>query len=196
MSIQAQEVLRSLTGEEQHVLQGIERARSERADVRQRAQALLVVAEGQSHEAAARRAGYAKGYTVSQLVRRWNRHGMAALSIAPGRGRKPTYLIPQRDQVLHTLAQPPAPTTDGTKTWSLTTLQRHLRRTGLPQISRDTIHRTLQAAGYSYQRTRTWCPTGQAKRKRKRGVVTVTDPRATEKRGSSSARIARPKRPE
>jgi hypothetical protein len=31
----------------------------------------------------------------------------------------------------------------------------------------------LQDAGSSYQRTRTWCPTGTAQRKRKSGVVTV-----------------------
>ena len=39
----------------------------------------------------------------------------------------------------------------------------------------------LQDAGSSYQRTRTWCPTGTAQRKRKAGVVTVVDPQTEEK---------------
>jgi transposase len=183
MRITAHVALRMLTDEEARVVQAIARASSERADVRQRAIALGAVAAGQSHEAAARHAGYAKGYTVSQLVQRFNRQGLRALTIAAGRGRKPTYTPAQRADVIQTLTHPPEATTDGTKTWSVTTLQRRLRGAGLSQISRDTIHHTLHAAGYSYQRTRTWCLTGQAKRKRKCGVVTVTDPLATQKRG-------------
>ena len=41
----------------------------------------------------------------------------------------------------------------------------------------------LQDAGRSYQRTRTWCPTGTAQRKRKAGMVTVVDPNTEVKRG-------------
>src|SRR5207244_11929173 len=73
--------------------------------------------------------------------------------------------------------------TDGTATWSLTMLQRSLRRAGLPQVGTSTIRRVLQDAGSSYQRTRSWCPTGTAQRKRKSGVVTVVDPKTEEKRG-------------
>ena len=40
----------------------------------------------------------------------------------------------------------------------------------------------LRDAGYSSQRARTWRPTGQALRKRKAGVVTVTDPDAAPKK--------------
>jgi hypothetical protein len=40
----------------------------------------------------------------------------------------------------------------------------------------------LQDAGSSYQQTRTWCPTGTAERKRKSGVVRVTDPETEAKR--------------
>ena len=65
----------------------------------------------------------------------------------------------------------------------MTTLQRNLRRAGLPQVGTSTIRRVLQDAGSSYQRTRTWCPTGTAQRKRKSGVVTVIDPNTEEKRG-------------
>jgi hypothetical protein len=41
----------------------------------------------------------------------------------------------------------------------------------------------LEAAGSSYQKTRTWCPTGTAERKRKSGIVRVTDPQTEQKRG-------------
>jgi hypothetical protein len=49
-------------------------------------------------------------------------------------------------------------------------------------VGATTIRRVLGDAGSSYQRTRTWCPTGTAQRKRTAGVVTVIDPRTEEKR--------------
>ena len=177
------EPLRDLTDAERAHLQATVRATSERADVRQRAVALLAVAEGQSYEAAAGRAGFAHGTAVSRLIRRVNAHGLAALEIAAGRGRQPTYAVADRQQILDTLQESPERTTDQSATWSLTLLQRRLRANGLPQVSRDTVHRTLQRAGYSWQRTRSWCPTGTARRKRKSGTVTVTDPAAERKKG-------------
>jgi transposase len=179
----AQEPLRALTDDERQHVAALVRARSERGDVRQRAVALLAVGDGQSREAAARRAGYAHGYTVSRLIQRVNARGLAALEIAPGRGRTPTYRAPDRQQILDVLQEAPERTTDQSATWSLTLLQRRLRASGLPQVSRDTIHQTLRQAGYSWQRTRTWCPTGTARRRRKAGVVTVTDPATEQKKG-------------
>jgi transposase len=175
--------LRELTAAEREQLGAIVRATSERADVRQRAIAVLAVAQGQSYTMAAARAGYASGEAVSRLVRRVNQRGLSALEIAAGRGRKPTYSASERQQIVDTLQQVPERTTDQSGTWSLTLLQRRLRSTGLPQVSRDTVQKTLRQAGYSWQRTRTWCPTGTARRKRKAGVVTVTDPEAERKRG-------------
>ncbi|MBF6589719.1 MAG: helix-turn-helix domain containing protein [Ktedonobacterales bacterium] len=177
------EPLRELTDTERAHLQATVRATSERADVRQRAMALLAVAEGQSYEVAARRAGFAYGTAVSRLIRRVNQRGLAALETAPGRGRKPTYSAAERQQILDTLHESPDRATDQSATWSVTLLQRRLRANGLPQVSRDTVHRTLQRAGYSWQRTRTWCPTGTARRQRKAGVVTVVDPEAERKKG-------------
>ena len=174
--------LRDLTERERQDVAVLVRATSERADVRQRAVALLAVAEGQSYTAAAQRAGYASGDAVSRLVARVNQRGLAALELAPGRGRKPTYAPAQRQQILDTLQQPPERTRDQSATWSLSLLQRRLRATGLAQVSRDTVHRTLRQAGYSWQRTRTWCPTGTARRRRKTGVVLVTDPDAEQKK--------------
>ena len=78
----------------------------------------------------------------------------------------------------------PTPDADGTATWSLTILRRVLRTApdGLPKVSTFTIWQTLRGAGYTFQRTRTWCPTGAAVRKRTAGAVTVTDPDASPKK--------------
>jgi transposase len=184
----AQEPLRALTDAERQQVAAIVRARSERGDVRQRAVALLAVADGQSREAAGRRAGYAHGYTVSRLIQRFNAQGLAALEIAPGRGRPRTYTAAERQQILDVLQQTPDREQDQSATWSLTLLQRRLRANGLGQVSRDTIHQTLRAAGYTWQRTRTWCPTGTARRKRKAGTGTVVDPETEQKKGGSSKR--------
>jgi Homeodomain-like domain len=183
-----QEPLRALTDAERQHVTTLMRARSERADVQQRAVALLAVADGQSREAAARVAGFAHGFTVSRLVQRFNHGGLGALEIAPGRGRKPTYQAADRQHILDTLQEAPERVRDQSATWSLTLLQRRLRASSLPQVSRDTIHRTLRGAGYRWQRTRSWCPTGTARRKRQGGVVTVTDPQTEQKRVGSSRR--------
>jgi transposase len=175
--------LRELTAAEHEQLGAMVRATSERADVRQRAIALLAVAQGQSYTMAAARAGYASGEAVSRLVRRVHQRGLAALEIAAGRGRKPTYSASERQQILDTLQQVPERTSAQSATWSLTLLQRRLRASGLPQLSRDTIQKTLQQAGYSWQRTRTWCPTGTARRKRKAGVGHRDRPRGGAKQG-------------
>jgi RecB family exonuclease len=62
-------------------------------------------------------------------------------------------------------------------------LRRTLRREGLPRVGASTIRQVLREAGSSYQQTRTWCPTGTARRKRKSGVVRVVDPQPELKRG-------------
>jgi len=89
----------------------------------------------------------------------------------------------ERARIVATAQRQPNRRTDGTATWSLSTLQRSLRPVGVPRVGTSTIRRVLQDAGSSYQRTRTWCPTGTAQRKRKSGVVTVVDPNTEEKRG-------------
>jgi transposase len=71
---------------------------------------------------------------------------------------------------------------DQTATWSLMLLRDALRKTDLPQIAAETIREVLHEAGYSYQRTRTWCRTGYALRKRKSGTVTVYDVETPEKK--------------
>jgi hypothetical protein len=53
-------------------------------------------------------------------VQRVNQHGLAALEIAPGRGRKPTYSAAERQQILDTLQEPSERASDQRATWSLT----------------------------------------------------------------------------
>src|SRR3979411_808973 len=112
-----------------------------------------------------------------------------AARIARGRGRRPTYTANARAQMVATAQRSPNRRTDGTATWSLSTLQRALRRQSFPTLGTSTIRRVLQDAGSSYQRTRTWCPTGTAQRKRKAGVVTVVDPNTEVKRGGTNGPI-------
>jgi hypothetical protein len=49
-------------------------------------------------------------------------------------------------------------------------------------LALSTIRRVLHESGYSFQRTRSWCRTGYARRKRKSGTVTVYDPETPEKK--------------
>src|SRR3982750_1197294 len=75
---------------------------------------------------------------------------------------------------------------DGPAAWAPTTLRDALRRAeeGVPGISTYTVGRALHAAGYSWQKGRSWCETGVVVRKRKyTGPITVTDPDAAAKRG-------------
>ena len=177
------EELRTMTAAERQALTRMAAAPTERVDHMRRATALLAVAQGQSLPAAAQEAGLGSPSTVAGLVSRFNAHGLAALRIGPGRGRKATYDPAARARMIATAQRAPDRKLDGTGTWSLSTLERTLRREGLPNLGATTIRRVLQDAGSSYQKTRTWCPTGTAQRKRKRGTVSVSDPRTEEKRG-------------
>lgn len=183
MSTPPKAPLRAITSDERTILERVAKASSERLDRVRRARALLAVADGDSFAAAGRQAGFRSGGTVTDLVRRFNRQGIAALTIAAGRGRTPTYDGNVRAQIVRIAQGQPERRTDGTATWSLGTLQRRLRRDGMECIGTSTIRRVLQDAGSSYQRSRTWCPTGTAQRVRKGGIVTVVDPQTEEKRG-------------
>src|SRR4029078_6713342 len=79
---------------------------------------------------------------------------------------------------------------DGTATWALSTLERAVQREIFPAPRSRTIAQILRDAGSSYQKTRTWCPTGTAERKRKAGVVRVVDPETEQNRGASPRRTA------
>lgn len=180
--------LRPLSAQEYQQLQRIVKASSERLDRVRRAKAVLAVADGHSFTDAAGQTGFKSGDSVAQLVERFNQHGLWALDIATGRGRRPTYDSAARTRIVKKVQTPPNREHDGTATWSLSTLQRSLRAegAGLETIGATTIKEVLYQAGYSYQRTRTWCPTGTALRKRKAGIVTVIDPDMEEKNAALS----------
>jgi transposase len=179
---QQQTVLRTLTADERGLLERMAKAHNERVDHGRRAHALLAVAQGYPFARAARQAGLRSGTTVAQLGGRFTARGLAAVPMAAGRGRRPTSTATARAQIVATAQRTPHRRTDGTATWSLRTLCRSLRRAGFARIGTSTIRRVLQDAGRSFQRPRSWCPTGTAPRVRKTGIVTVVDPATEQQR--------------
>jgi transposase len=185
MTRRQKDPLRALTEEERHLLVRISRSHTEPASHVARAKALLAVADGHSYTAAARVAGRRSGDAVSQLVSRFNREGIGAIEVRHGGGPTPVYTTKERERILKEVRRRPDREKEGTSTWSLSTLQRALRRApdGLPEVSTYTIWRVLKEAGFDWQRTRSWCETGRVKRKRKSGeVVEVIDPDAEAKK--------------
>ena len=184
MSRRRKDPLRVMGDQERQELARLGRSRTPPAVRVARAVMLLAVADGSDYQQAARAAGRRSGDPVSRLVARFNREGLAALDPRHGGGREPTYDGAARGRILREAARTPTPGADGTAAWSLTTLRRTLRAApdGLPRVSTFTLWRVLRGAGYTFQRTRTWCPTGAAVRRRKAGVVTVTDPDAGAKK--------------
>jgi transposase len=178
MTWKKKDPIRPLTKEERTWLERISRSQSEPAGHVSRAKEILAVADGYSYTEAARLAGKKSGDAVSQLVERFNLEGLAAIANKPGGRPKIKYSVKERERVLAEARREPDAEKDGTKTWSLTTLQKALRKApdGFPTISTERIWVILQEAGYRWQKSRSWCETGQAARKRKRGVVTVLDP--------------------
>lgn len=178
------EPLRAVTADERVELARVARAGSDRADRVARAKALLAVAGGARFTDAARAAGRRSGDAVAALVRRFNRDGLTAVDPGHGGGAVVQYGPTERERILREVRRTPDRERDGTATWSLTTLQRALRRAedGLPGISTWTILDTLWGAGYSWQQSRTWCQTGVVVRQRTAGPVEVTDPDAAPKK--------------
>jgi transposase len=184
MTRRQKDPLRPLTEEERAMLLTISRSRTEPAAHVERAKLILAVADGASYTAAARSLGRRSNDAVADLVRRFNREGLPAIEPGHGGGASVQYGADERERVLREFRRTPNRERDGTATWSLTTLQRALRQAddGLPTISTFVILQILHDAGYSWQRDRTWCQTGEVKRKRKSGTVTVTDPDAEAKK--------------
>jgi transposase len=178
------EPLRPLTPHEYAQLKQVSRALSESAAQVAHAKVLLAVAAGGRFTDAARTAGRRSGDAVAHLVARFNQRGLAALESGHGGGPASAYGAPEQARILAEVRRTPDRELDGTATWSLTTLQRALRRAsdGLPRVSTYTIWCVLHEAGVSWQRDRSWCETGAALRKRKHGTVTVHDPDATAKK--------------
>jgi hypothetical protein len=176
--------LRPLSEEEQAVLEQVSRGQREPASHVARAKALLVVAQGETFTAAAQAAGRRSGDAVGQLVAQFNVEGLAALEPKHGGGPAIKYGPVEQERILKEVRRTPEVATDGTVTWSLSTLQRALRQAadGLPEVSTYTIWLVLQGSGFRWQKDASWCETGQVKRKRQERVVEVTDPDAIPKK--------------
>jgi len=184
MTRRQKDPLRLLVDEEWTVLTQTSRAQSEAASHVARAKALLAVASGQSYTAAAHAAGRKSGDAVSQLVSRFNREGLTAIEPRHGGGPETVYGAKERKRILVEFERQPDREKDGTATWSLSLLQRALRKApdGLPDVSIYTIWNVLREDGWTWQKNRTWCKTGTVTRKRKGVVVQVTDPEAEGKK--------------
>lgn len=184
MSRRQKEPLRSLSEEERAWLERLSRSESEGSGRVARAKELLAVSRGGSFTRAAAVAGRRSGDAVGRLVARFNREGLAAVENRRGGARRVRYGEAERARILAEFRRSPDRELDGTATWSVLTLRRALRRgpDGLPKVSGETIWRTLREAGLSWQRGRSWCETGKVIRKRKAGLVKVTDPDAEAKK--------------
>jgi transposase len=178
MGRRVKEPLRALTEEERGYLEQMSRASSAPAVQVVRAKLLLHVGAGVGYGAAAKAEGRRSGEAVAHLVRRFNQEGIEALEPRHGGGPQRVYGTNERERILAEVRRAPDRERDGTASWSLSTLQRALRRApdGLPTVSRETILNTLHDAGWSWQKDRSWCETGKVLRKRKAGIVEVTDP--------------------
>ncbi len=178
MSRKKKDPLRELTEPERRELESLSRSQSAPAAEVIRAKLFLAVVRGDDYQDAARSVGRRSGDAVSPPGRPLQRRGPGGAD-APPRGRGAPDPRPRGDGADRRRGGPrPTPEADGTATWSLSTLQRAIREApdGLPKVSTYTIRFVLREAGASYQRTRTWCPTGKALRRRKAGPAVVADP--------------------
>src|SRR4051812_32397631 len=193
MSRHRKDPLRPLTADERQELTRLSRSLSAPAAQVERARALLAIADGASYTAAAHQIGRRHNETISAWVSRFNRDGLAAVRPGHGGGARTRYGADAQQRILAEWARTPQRDQDGTATWSLSLLQRALRQApdGLPRVSTFTIWRTLHAGGLSWQKSRTWCETGVVMRKRKHGVVRVSDPDALAKKADRAGLHAR-----
>jgi len=166
MSRMQKDPLRPLRPEERSHLERVSRAFGLPAALVARAKALLAVASGHLYTEAAHLAGRRTGDAVAALVGLFNRQGLAALEPRHAGGPAILYDAAAKERILTEFRRKPDRARDGTATWSLTTLQRALRRApdGLPFVSTYTIWCVLREAGLSWQRDRSWCHTGEAVR--------------------------------
>src|SRR5829696_6179226 len=189
MSRHQEDPLRPLTPDEPIALTRLSRSPSAPAAQVERARALLAIADGASYTAAAHQIGRRHNETISAWVSRFNRDGLAAVQPRHGGGPRLCYGIDEQQRILAEMTRAPQREQDGAATWSLSLLQRALRKApdGLPKVSTFTIWRTLHEAGLSWQKSRTWCETGVVMRKRKHvGAVRVSDPDTAAKKSRSS----------
>jgi transposase len=145
MSRRQNDPLRPLTPNERNTLTRLSRSLSAPAAQVERARALLAIAEGATYTAAAHQVGRRHTETISAWVSRFNRDGLAAVRPGHGGGARIRYGGDAQQRILAEWARTPQREQDGTATWSLSLLQRALRKApdGLPQVS---MHISAQTA--------------------------------------------------
>jgi hypothetical protein len=101
------------------------------------AQEVLAVADGHTFTDAAKRVGRTSGDAVAHLLSRFNAQGLSALETHHGGGPPLRSTSVACERIRREFRRAPERRLDGTATWSLTTLQRALRRApdGLPKVS-------------------------------------------------------------
>ena len=158
MSRRKKDPIRALTKEEREWLERFSRSGSESATHVARARQILYapaqyirdwVAAGHNYTEAAHMSGRKSGDAASHLVNRFNQEGLRAIEPRHGGGAQVKYGMAERERILEEVQRQPDPETDGTATWSLQTLQRHLRTMpdGSPAVSTYTIWTVMQEAG-------------------------------------------------
>ena len=184
MTRRQKEPLRPLTPDERAWVERISRSHSDPASQVTRAKIILAVADGASFTAAAQPVGRRSNDAVAHLVARFNHQGVEALVPRHGGGQPARYTPAQRQRILEYAHQQPDREAAGTATWSRTPLRHALRPApaGLSHLSTATIRTVLHEAGWNWQRSRSWCKTGTSLRRRRSGVVEVTDPDAEAKK--------------
>lgn len=176
--------LRTLSEEEKNELERLSRCNSLPAAQVIRAKIILAVAGGMSYTDAAKSIGRRSNDAVSNLVSRFNEEGVEAVVPRHGGGSEIVYGEKEKARILAEAKRIPDREKDGSATWSLSLLQNALRNApdGLPNVSIDTIHKTLHEAGWRWQRDRSWCNTGTVLRQRQGETVEVTDPETEPKK--------------
>ena len=117
-------MLREITEDEKAELTRVATSDVERVERMRRARALLAVAEGKSFTDAAHSARMRSSSGVAAIVYRFHERGMDALDTLPGAGRHPIYTPAQRELILQEVQRE----MDRTSFWSLSTLERAIRR--------------------------------------------------------------------
>ena len=184
MARRKKDPLRTLTEEEKSFLEKLSHSRSAPADQIARATGILALAAGKSYGEAALLCHRLQGTTIARWAARFNREGVAALVPEHGGGHAPRFTGEVKARILAEFTRTPDPETDGTAVWSVSTLQKALARQDSPnipiRISIYSLWGLLREEGYTFQKDRSWCHTGEAKRKRHRKghtfVETVIDP--------------------
>ena len=154
MCHQQKDPLRPLSVEERDQLEHLSRSLTMPADQVIHAKEVLAVADGHPFTEAARLAGRTSGDAVAHLISHFNTEGLPALETRHGGGPPIRYTSVKCERILREFRRVPDRRLDGTATWSLTTLQRALRRApdGLPCVSRvadPTASRHTQTADSS-----------------------------------------------